>query len=207
MIKLNFFKFTKSNLGILDLSAAFFRKEGRPVIIHLLRQMYLTGGRPTRAGIAAISSFLRKINLLKRNQGIPGVVKHLKGSHVLLQQIIAGHKLPDTGLLGPRIRRGHQGIPAIIPPHYRISIMNGDTTVIRLWMTLFSIYRDMSYQGKASLDTIIDGPLTGPVDLGKFYPIFVNLFINKEIKLPSTSLFPILTASPTTGKEEHSTHH
>jgi len=74
-------------------------------------------------------------------------------------------------------------------------------------MTLFSTYRDMSYQGKASLDTIIDGPLTGLVDLGKFYPIFVNLFINKEIKLPSTSLFPILTASPTTGKEEHSTHH
>lgn len=206
-LKLSFFKFSKSNLGILDLSAAFFRNEGRPVIIHLLRQMYLTGGRPTRAGIAAICSFLRTINLLKKKQGVPGVVKYLKGCHVLLQQIIAGHVLPDTGSLGPRIRRSKSGIPAIIPIHYRLAISNGDTRVIRLWATLFSTYRNMEYIGKASFSTIIDPPLTEEVDFGPFYQRFVRLFIDHSHKMESTNPFPILTASPSTESGEPSTHH
>lgn len=201
--KLNFFKFTQSGLGMLALSASFFRNEGRPVFIHLLRQMYLTGGRPTKAGITAIGGFLRSINLLKTNMGIPGVVKYLKGCSVLVQQISAGYRIPDTSPLGLRIKRTKSGVPLLVPKPYRKAILNGDATVIRLMLTLFSCYRNMEYEGEVKLSTIVN-PGTG-LHIEKDIPRFIHLFIKGSKVLPVGELFHITTSSPTViGKEEFS---
>jgi len=62
---------------------------------------------------------------LKRDNGLPGVVKYLKVCTVVLQQVIAGHALSDCGLLGMRISRTHSGIPRIIPSRYRGLIKGG----------------------------------------------------------------------------------
>jgi len=126
------FRLSQSNLGMLDLSVLFFRNKGLPVLIHLIRQMYLTGGKPTKAMVIAIKEFLETINQLQSNMGRPGVVKYLKGCSVLLQQIIAGHYIPDTTPLGLRIKRSRSGIPTIIPCHYRFAISNGEIRIIRL---------------------------------------------------------------------------
>lgn len=181
---------------MIDLSAAFFRKEGRPVIIHLLRQMYLTGGKPTKSGISTIRRFLKEINLLKKHQGLIGTVKYLKGCSVLLQQAVAGHVLPDVTPLGPRVRRSHSGIPSIIPAQDRFAICKGDIKVLRLWMTLFSIYRNIDYIGKVKFETIVSPYKGKDIDFEKYIPRFINLFVNKSVKLDFSTPFSILTSSP-----------
>jgi len=196
MKKLNFFKFSKSNLGTLDLSASFFRNEGRPAIIHLLRQMYLTGGKPTPFGIAAIRGFLKKINRLKKAQGLVGVVKYLKSCSVLLQQSISGHELSDSGLLGPRVRRNKAGLPSIIPVASRLAIANGNLRVIRLWSTLFSCYRNIVYKGFVSFKTITDPSSGSVISLDKDIKRFINLLQIDNKLIKSVSPFPILTSAP-----------
>jgi len=164
-------------------------------MIHLIRQMYLTGGAPTKAGITAIGGFLRSINLLKRNMGIPGTVMYLKGCSVLLQQVSAGYRIPDTSPLGLRIKRTKSGLPALVPRPYRKAILQGDLTVIRLMMTLFSCYRNMEYTGTVKLKTIVN-PGTGQ-HIEQYMDRFVSLFITTPKSLKEGQPFHIVTSSPT----------
>jgi len=48
MKSLNFFKISKSQMSNVDFNVSTFRNGGKPIILHLLRQVYLIGGRPTR---------------------------------------------------------------------------------------------------------------------------------------------------------------
>jgi len=206
MKSLNFFKISKSQMSNVDFNVSTFRNGGKSIILHLLRQVYLIGGRPTRLRAWTIKQFLIKLNHLKRDNGLPGVVKYLKVCTVVLQQVIAGHALSDCGLLGMRISRTHSGIPRIIPPRYRGLIKGGHAWSIRFWLTLFSLYRNISYKGPLKLKTITD-PSKG--QLLNFLPSldpFIRLFCLGDLILKPSRPFPILTASPNTrGKDEYST--
>lgn len=126
-----FFRISNSAFPGVKLTAALFRKEGRPILVHLFRQLYLIGGRPNQNWMKVIKVYLMNVNRLKRHQGLPGTVKYLKASSVLLQQVIAGHVLPDTGELGPRVRRSCSGYPSLIPVSHRKNIADGDQVVIK----------------------------------------------------------------------------
>lgn len=184
-----------------------FRKEGYPAVGHLLRQVIPVGGRPSRDWVNVIRTYLRKVNRLKRDMGLPGVVKYLKVASVSLQQSVAGYYVSDCGSIGFRIGRTSTGIPLIIPSYHRKLIRKGDVVVIRFWLTLFSIFRDIIFPGTLKLSTIT-GPSTATSEAGLievWLPRFKDLFFGQSNldSLSEAKLFPILTSGPqASGKEK-----
>lgn len=125
------FGISKSRFNSRMISAMTFVKEGRPMMSHLLRVAYLLGGRLTPNWARICFSFIRELNRLKRSQGLPGVVLHLKACSVILQQVIAGYRIPDMTPLKVRVARSSTGLPRIIPSYQRKLIMRGDIRTIR----------------------------------------------------------------------------
>jgi hypothetical protein len=169
--------------------------------------LLLKGYKPGWQTLKSIRRFLININHLKQHNGLPGVVKYLKGCSVLLQQMIAGYKIPDSSPLGLRIKRTRSGFPVIIPRNDRISIISGGTAVMRLYLTLFSIFRNIEYSAKVSFKTIT-APYTGTSNLEFFTTDEITSFLKNFIKfseLDKISPFSIRSASPTTVGPDHST--
>lgn len=141
-------------------------------------------------------------------QGKEGLVKHLKTSGVLLQQALGGHVIENVTLLGPRVSRNSSGYPRCIPALHRARIMTGDTKLIKLYLSIFALYRVINVKGKAKLQTIT-GPFTGNnisvIDL--YLPLFHKLFVAPRFKAVSFSakiksysrVFPIWKSSVGTG--------
>jgi len=69
----------------------------------------------------------------------------LKAQYVNLQQTLGGLPLKDLGPLKCRFSRNNIGLPRIIPSIHRRRIRQGDMAVIRLWLSLFSIYRVFTF--------------------------------------------------------------
>lgn len=86
---------------------------------------------------------------------------HLKAATVLLQQALGGHYLRDTTGLKARVARRATGIPIkLIPKQDRALIRAGNVKVIKLWLTLLNVYRVITFDAPAKLDTIT-APFTG----------------------------------------------
>jgi hypothetical protein len=143
--------------------------------------------------------------------GPRGTAIYLKAAYVLLQHSAGGMKDQSPWALGANVARTRRGIPRIINSQHRRLIHQGDVAVIRFWLTLFGLYREMEFKGKLKLDTI-----TKPgKDLSEFrdewntwIPNFYSkakLITKLEWKLdPSKDLYPrlipfIRKASPNSG--------
>lgn len=113
-------------------------------------------GETTGAQVRSIVYALRSFHRIAVKQGVRGLVIYSKSSYVLLQQSLGGFKVPDTGELGCRVGRTIGGLPRIIPAESRERIRAGDISLIRIWLTLFSIYRVIEFPGKLKLNTITD---------------------------------------------------
>jgi hypothetical protein len=61
-----------------------------------------------------------------------------------------------TWSLGANVSVTRRGIPRIINPIHRTLIHKGDVGVIRLWLTLFGLYRVVEFKGALKLKTITD---------------------------------------------------
>lgn len=104
-----------------------------------------------------------------RHQGVPGVVKYLKTSQVMLMQSLAKYKVSDLREIGGRVSRTSSGLPRIIPRVHRDRIRAGDTQVIRVWLSLLALYRVLSYEGQLKTSTITDpGKTLSPKTLRLF---------------------------------------
>jgi len=69
---------------------------------------------------------------------------------------MGGYRLPNMGLLGTRIARNGRGLPRKwIPLVHRKALLRGDPKVFKLYMTLFGLYRVLSFPGKVKWLTII----------------------------------------------------
>lgn len=106
--------------------------------------------------VADIYSFLRFCSRLAKRSGVKYLVLYLKASQVLLQQAIGGYKLPDTRSLKVAVARSRSGLPVLIPSEARRRIRLGSRTDIRIWMTLFGLYRVLGFQGEVKLATILE---------------------------------------------------
>lgn len=88
------------------------------------------------------------------------VVKFLKASQLAIQKAIAGDKIHNLRTLDKDLVRSKltaSGLPTIIPSRDRKLIMSvSGSSVIRFWLTLFSIYRVISIPGTLKLSTIVD---------------------------------------------------
>ena len=149
---------------------------------HLIRIRYPMGGVVSRNWVLTCVYFVRQLNLLKKNMGIPGVVKYLKVCAVLMQQVVSGYKLSDLTGLGLRVSRSKGGLPRIIPAMLRKEISKGNKKVIQEWLTLFNIYRDLHFKGELKIKTII-GPSTATSrssQISKYLDSFVRLYFRES---------------------------
>lgn len=170
------------------------------MIQHLLRSLIPLGVRISPRWVSSIRTFLIKANRLNKNGGYPFLVKYLKGCSVLVQQVAAGNRISDTGPLGCRISRTNFGYPRIIPKLDRKLIRQGDKKVIQVWLTFFSIFRDITFEGELKINSITAPSTASPrvSTLSKFIQPFISVFFKESDKVLDGSGLPflILTSGP-----------
>lgn len=180
---MNKIKFYLKAFMIEKLSGMILRNEGRSLLPIFKRLAIVMGGSITPGLVRTSLLVFKEINLISNQQGLPGVVKYLKVAAVVLQQTIAGHYTKDLTELGPRIARTRTGLPRIIPAHHRALIRMGNPFMIKYYLTIFSIYRNIIIPYKIKVKTIT-APFSGNPQifgiLDKYIPIFNRLFVNPD---------------------------
>lgn len=185
----------------------------------LLSIMHVIGLPVTSARVRALVSLLRKLNYIYRTQGSKGATLYLKSCAVMLQQSLGGFVVKDLGKLGPRVSRTNSGYPRLINRVHRALIRQGDSKLIKLYLSVFNIYRVLEFKGVVDTSTITQGikvPVTGfwstVKELKDFVPIFWDMLLRNfnidALKVRELVLrghlalqpFPLLKSSPNTGK-------
>lgn len=148
--------------------------------------------------------FLIKMN---KNHGEVYTVKYLKACQLSIQKKLAGQPFrtlreiePDLNL--PRLSKS--GLPTVIKTTDRSSICNDSYRIIRLWLSIFSIYRVIKIPFTVKLNTITDnfsGSVFHLVDFNRWLEFnskhLLQKFTNMELKdLTSYRIIPILKSSP-----------
>jgi hypothetical protein len=88
--------------------------------------------------------------------GSKGTAIYLKTCYLVTQHRAGGMKDQSPWALGANIARTRLGIPRVINRRHRLLISKGDVGVIRLWLSLFSLYRVLEFKGSLKLKTITD---------------------------------------------------
>jgi len=114
-----------------------------------------------------IHNFFNYILRMNTKHGGKYTVNYLKCCQLAIQKAIAGNKVSslrsiDKTYSFPRL--SNSGLPRYIPLHDRRAIMNHSTSLIRFWLTLYSVYRIINIPGNLKLSTITD-PFVGDRDL------------------------------------------
>lgn len=196
-----------------DYSGMLGVKAGRALVTTLKNVVILARGAVTRSWVVIIVVFLSTINRIRKSQGLSGSVKYLKGCQVLLMQGAAGQKHAGAQLLGPGVKMTHSGLPRIIPATHRDLIRKGSVSTLRVWLSLFGLYRVIEFPGKVKLATITSPGVTIPKEVNddlfaSFTRSWSLLVTSFGAKLPviiggklvtgmKASFFPIYKASPT----------
>lgn len=110
-----------------------------------------------------LHAFLVHIQNMTRNHGPSYVVKYLKTSQLAIQKAIAGTPLSSLNQVDPSLAfpsLSSSGLPKFIPLRdRRLMLRNSSASVIRWWLTLYSVYRVIYIPGTLKLSTITD-PMT-----------------------------------------------
>nr|UJQ92593.1 MAG: putative RNA-dependent RNA polymerase [Mitoviridae sp.] len=166
-------------------------------------------GRVKFAGrLRLLAIFSGYIIRVYRTNGSSQVVKYLKASQLAVQKSIGKDHIDSLRDLDKSVVRSKlsgYGLPVIIPSRDRKLIAGGSPTIIRFWLTLFSIYRVIAIPGKLGLETIVED-LTAKIDsyqsVVQQYTEFLHsatvtsMFDTKILERPAELLF-LETASST----------
>lgn len=147
----------QSYVSNVNFNAMLGVKSGRPMVNWLIKIARTIGGTVTKSQVLVLITFSRKCFRLARASGFTFLVKTLKAHHTNLQQAIGRTPLNDMTPMGVRFARNAKGYPRIIPVLHRTWIAKGSPFHIKLWMSLFSIYRVLEIPGKLSVSSIVDG--------------------------------------------------
>lgn len=101
--------------------------------------------------------------VMNKRHGSTYVVKYLKACNLAVSKFLASQPLSSLRELEPDLplpRLSKSGLPAIIGTRDRRSLADNSVKVIRLWLTLFSLYRVIIIPAQAKLNTITD-PYSG----------------------------------------------
>jgi len=107
--------------------------------------------------LVTLSRFGNMLLRLTRHHGPSFVVKYLKALTVALQRFIGGSPLSSLREVEPDLplpRLATCGLPTFIPLRERYELKKLTPSVVRWWLTLFSVYRIISIPGKLKLETI-----------------------------------------------------
>lgn len=131
-------------------------------------------------------NFYNYILRLRVKHGDKYCVNYLKACQLAIQKAIAKDKISSLREINPSYsfpRLASCGLPRYIPLSDRRAIMNRSTTVIRWWLTLYSLYRIVGIPGELKLETI-----TAPFSGDKEFLQKVSLDL-KTLVLRSSSVF------------------
>jgi hypothetical protein len=96
---------------------------------------------------------------MRKNHGEVYTVKYLKACQLAIQKKLAGQPLSSLREVEPDYnfpRLSTSGLPSIIKLTDRSSICNDSYRIIRLYLSLFSLYRVIKIDFKPKLATITD---------------------------------------------------
>lgn len=145
------------SLNSIELLALLRRLGWRLILASFTRGVSL----PRR--IRQLLGFGRYLLRMKKHHGDTYVVKYLKASQLCLQKRIAEDRISSLRDLEPDLplpRLSPSRLPRFIPQEDRRAICQGSPSVIRWWLTVFSLYRVLNIPGKLKLSTITD-PFSG----------------------------------------------
>jgi hypothetical protein len=124
----------------------------------------------------------------------------------MLQQVVGGYRVIDLAELKVRPARNRAGLPLIIPAGVRVRISRDrDIRLIKLWMSLFGLYRILKFPSFVKVGTIVEEG----VNIDPFLPVWrrflqtefkpnLQSIVGKFPKLGSPRMFPIAKTGPTT---------
>lgn len=142
--------------GAKALGAMIQVKLGRPAVHHILRCVGSLGRRNNLGVVKVIITYLAFLHRLQKRNGLTYMVKFMKSAQVLMMQSLGGQRLYNLNPLGPRLARTNAGLPRVIPALHRIAIRRGDRWTVRLWQSLFGLYRVIEIPGVLKLKTITE---------------------------------------------------
>lgn len=151
------------------------RNGGRPLITWFDKLGRTVVGT-SRDWILSYKAFAKFVHKLYSRGGLKYVVIYLKACSVLLQQSVGGQRLVATQALGCAVSRTISGLPRVIPSAHRQRILMRERDVLRVWLSLFSLYRVVEIPGKLKLSTITDPGVEIPnsfwSEMREFLPTF-----------------------------------
>lgn len=150
-------------------------KAGRPLVSWIVKSLRLMEGRLSNGTVRVTIVFLMHCHRLQKKSSLKFLVIYLKAQNVNLMQALAGTSGKDMTELGCRVSRNGKHLPRIIPILHRRWIRNGSTYHVKLWVTLFNLYRVLSFPGTLKLSTILDPSTSDQTQYG-IYSRFAQIF-------------------------------
>lgn len=133
---------------------SFAVKSEVKLAVMILRIVPLVFGQLSASRVKVTWGFATNVAKLHRSSGPKGLALYLKTSSVLLQQIAGGMKAESPWGLGCNVARTRSGVPRIINGIHRKEILSGNPQIVRLWLSLFGLYRVIEFKGALKLKTI-----------------------------------------------------
>jgi len=154
-----------------------------------------------------LHNFGRYLIYLNRNHGSTYVVKYLKAAQLSIQRKLAGQPFSSLREIEPDLnlpRLSSCGLPAIIGTRDRKAILSGSVQVIRLYLTIFGLYRVIKAPVKAKISTITDlysGNVNYLISILDKFTVLSKKFIHSKMKdiplnLGSARIQLLQTSSP-----------
>jgi hypothetical protein len=122
----------------------------------LLRLVPLVFGHLTLSHVKVVWGYAKNVVGMHRVMGPRGLAIYLKACYIVTQHIAGGMRDRSPWALGANISRTRRGVPRIINVRHRQLLLKGDAGTIRLWLSLFSLYREVEFKGRLKLNTITD---------------------------------------------------
>nr|UJQ92444.1 MAG: putative RNA-dependent RNA polymerase [Mitoviridae sp.] len=114
----------------------------------------LAVGGMTRDRLGAIYVFSKAVINLLRTRGQKGLVLWLKAANICLMTGTGGSPVKDSRALGAFVSLSRSGLPRVIPSAHRLRIRRGDDQLLRMWLSLFGLFRVLKYPAPIKTDTI-----------------------------------------------------
>lgn len=195
-------------------------KGGLSLLRLVISLLPIVGLHTTSARVRGLFCFLKFLSIRVYHNGPKGACLTLKVMTVILQQSLGGMVIPDMTELKVRVSRTKSGLPRVIPVNHREAIRRGDTSLARFYLSLFSIYRLMTFDGNFDMNALTK-TITTPVkdlvshnqiigEMTQFIPTFWRM-LGREIGMNAQvlnvelmrmyeelTLTPLLKSSPST---------
>lgn len=189
-----------------------FRVKAIPGISKIFIKLKLiSGGSISSIFIKEARVLAFKLSRIRKEQGVKGLTFYLKSCSIALQQSLAGYRIHNMTLVGPRISRTKSGLPRIICRSHRLIMSNrkpGCYFLMKYYLSIFYFYRVLEFPGKLKLETITSpGKLFNMNHYESYMDHFIRIFFPNKLKGPGRGIaflrsvsrvFPIFRSSPFT---------